>query len=57
VALLDRIRTRPIEALDAMTPASGKVPASVRLLRWMFVTGRHHERFRSMATRLLGSRS
>ena len=56
VALLDRIRTRPIEALDAMTPANGAAPASVRLLRWMFVTGRHHRRFRSMAARLLGSR-
>jgi MoaA/NifB/PqqE/SkfB family radical SAM enzyme len=57
VALLDRIRTRPMEALEAMTPASGKAPASVRLLRWMFVTGRHHQRFRSMAARLLGSPS
>jgi MoaA/NifB/PqqE/SkfB family radical SAM enzyme len=57
VALLDRIRTRPIEALDAMTPDGGKAPAGVRLLRWMFVTGRHHQRFRSAAARLLGSRS
>ena len=58
VALLDRIRTQPIETLDEMTPAgSGGGPASVRVLRWMFVTGPHHDRFRAVAARLLGSRS
>ena len=56
VALLDRIRTQPIETLDEMSAgASGAV--SVRVLRWMFVTGAHHERFRAAAARLLGSRS
>jgi len=29
----------------------------VRALRWMFVTGRYHDRFRAVAARLLGSRS
>jgi hypothetical protein len=29
----------------------------VRLLRWMFVTGPHHDCFRGVAARLLGSRS
>jgi hypothetical protein len=57
VALLDRIRTQPIKALDAMMPASGSGAASVRVLRWMFVTGRHHDRFRAVAARLLGTRS
>ena len=57
VALLDRIRTEPIKALDEMMPAGGSGPASVRALRWMFVTGPHHDRFRAVAARLLGSRS
>jgi hypothetical protein len=35
--------------------ASGAV--SVRVLRWMFVTSPHHDRFRAVAARLLGSRS
>jgi len=29
----------------------------VRALRWMFVTGRYHDRFRAVAARVLGSRS
>lgn len=57
VALLDRIRTQPIEALDEIMRASGRGAVSVRLLRWMFVTGPHHDRLRSVAARLLGSRS
>jgi MoaA/NifB/PqqE/SkfB family radical SAM enzyme len=57
VALLDRIRTEPIKALDEMMPESGSGPASVRALRWMFVTGPHHDRFRAVAARLLGARS
>jgi MoaA/NifB/PqqE/SkfB family radical SAM enzyme len=57
VALLDRLREQPLQALDEMTSANGAGPASVRLLRWMFVTGRHHDRFRAVAARLLGSRS
>jgi hypothetical protein len=29
---------------------------SVRVLRWMFVTGSHHDRFHTVAARLPGSR-
>ena len=57
VALLDRIRTRPLETLDEIMPASGGGAVSVRVLRWMFVTGPHHDRFRTVAARLLRSRS
>ena len=57
VALLDRIRTQPIKTLDEMMPASASGAVNVRVLRWMFVTGRHHNRFRAVAARLLGSRS
>jgi hypothetical protein len=57
VALLDRIRTQPIKALDEMMPESGSEAAGMRALRWMFVTGPYHSRFRSVAARLLGSRS
>src|SRR4030095_16958108 len=57
VALLDRIRTQPITTLDEMMPAGASGPTSVRALRWMFVTGRYHERLRAVAARLLRSRS
>jgi len=57
VALLDRIRTQPIKTLDEMMQASASGAVSVRVLRWMFVTGPHHGRFRAVAARLLGSRS
>ena len=57
VALLDRIRTQPLQTLDEIMPASGSGAASVRVLRWMFVTGSHHDRFRALAARLLSSRS
>ncbi len=56
VALLDRIRTQPIAALDEITPASASGAQSVRALRWMFVTGPYHDRFRAVAARLLGSK-
>ena len=55
VSLLDEIRATPIETLAQMSSAGnargGRPPASVRLLTWMFVTGRHHQRFRRLATR------
>ena len=57
VALLDRIRTQPLKTLDEITPASGGGAVSVRVLRWMFLTGPHHDRFRAVAGRLLRSRS
>ena len=57
VALVDRLRTQPMETINDMLPADGDGPVSVKLLRWMFVTSRHRDRFRSVAARLLGSRS
>lgn len=57
VALLDRIRTQPLNAIDEMLPVHREAPASVRFLRWIFVTSRHRDRFRSVAARLLGARS
>ena len=56
VALLDRIRTQPIKALDEIMPAGASGAVSVRVLRWMFVTNPHRDRFRAVAARLLGSR-
>jgi hypothetical protein len=55
VALLDRLRTEPMRTIDEMLPAGGKPPASVNVLRWMFLTGPHRNRFRALATRLLSS--
>ena len=57
VALLDRIRTQPVKTLEQIMPERGGGAVSVRVLRWMFVTGRHRDRFRAVAARLLGSRS
>ena len=57
VALIDRLRAQPVETLNDMMPADGRGPVSVRLLRWMFVTGRHRDRFRAIVARLLGARS
>ena len=58
VALLDRIRTQPVKALDEMmSGTTGGGAASVKVLRWMFVTGPQHDRFRAVAARLLGSRT
>ena len=57
VALLDRIRTQPAKTLDEIMPAGAGAAASVRVLRWMFVTGPLHERFRATAARLLGPQS
>ena len=56
VSLLDEIRAAPIQTLARMsTPgvaaAGSQPPASVRLLTWMFVTSRHHQTFRRLATR------
>ena len=57
VALLDRIRTQPVKTLDEIMPASAGAAASVRVLRWMFLTGPLHGRLRAAAARLLGSGS
>lgn len=57
VALLDRLRARPMETIDEMLPNGSDGPISVRLLRWGLVTSRHRRHFRAVAARLLGSRS
>ena len=44
------------ETIDEMLPADGEGPKSVKVLRWMFVTSRYRDRFRSIAGRLLGAR-
>lgn len=52
VSLLDEIRDAPIQTLGRMsTPQTAQPPASVRLLTWMFVTSRHHDTFRRLASR------
>lgn len=57
VSVLDDIRRAPIETLARMsaTGMSGghPAPASLRLLTWMFVTSRHHQTFRRLASRAL----
>ena len=57
VALLDRLRAQPTRTIDEMMPAGGQGPTSVKMLRWLFVTSRHRDRFRWLASRVLGSRS
>ena len=60
VALLDRLREHPMETIEEMLPPGNghgrQAQRSVRLLRWMFVTSRHRDRFRMVAARLLGAR-
>jgi MoaA/NifB/PqqE/SkfB family radical SAM enzyme len=55
VSLLDEIRAAPIQTLARMSTrgaaAGPRPPASVRVLTWMFVTSRHHQTFRRLATR------
>ena len=55
VSLLDDIRRAPIETLSRMratgTGGGHPAPASLRLLTWMFVTSRHHQTFRRLASR------
>lgn len=55
VSLLDEIRETPMETLGRMSSTgsggTARPPASVQVLTWMFVTGRHHRTFRRLATR------
>lgn len=55
VSLVDDIRESPLETLGRLTSGSGtdgrRPPASVRLLTWLFVTSRHHQTFRRLASR------
>jgi hypothetical protein len=57
VSLIDRLRAQPLETLDEMLPPDGDGPRSVKLLRWMFLTSRHRNRFRSVAAWVLRSRT
>ncbi len=60
VGLLDELRSRPLETLQALVAghraAGGRPPVSVTLLTWMFVTGRPRRLFRRLAVRTLGIR-
>jgi MoaA/NifB/PqqE/SkfB family radical SAM enzyme len=61
VAQVDELRENPQLALAQWFPASSggdgpTLPAAVRLLRWAFVTAPQRDRFRSVASRLLGAR-
>jgi MoaA/NifB/PqqE/SkfB family radical SAM enzyme len=55
VSVLDELRESPLETLRRLASGSGdsaaRPPASVRLLTWMFVTSRHHDTFRRLASR------
>jgi MoaA/NifB/PqqE/SkfB family radical SAM enzyme len=55
VSVLDDLRETPIETVRRLASGSGDTasvpPASVRLLTWMFVTSRHHDTFRRLASR------
>lgn len=57
VALLDELRQRPLEALADLTsaqePGAPAPPVSVKLLRWMFVTGPQRRLFRRAVLRVL----
>lgn len=59
VAQLDQLRQRPLETIAEMVPqhgdAAARTPATVRALRWMFITSRFRHRFRSAAARMLGA--
>jgi MoaA/NifB/PqqE/SkfB family radical SAM enzyme len=58
VAQLDQLRERPVETLtEWFSPAAGTAaPVSVRLLQWMFLTGRPRRLFRRAAVHLFGLR-
>ena len=59
MALLDRLRSKPMETLDEMLPpddgTARHAPWSVRLLRSMFVTSPYRHWFRAAAGKLLGA--
>jgi len=56
VAQLDELRQRPLDTLAGWFPAGSAVrmPVPVRVLRWMFVTGRQRELFRRVAAQIFG---
>jgi MoaA/NifB/PqqE/SkfB family radical SAM enzyme len=57
VAFIDSLREKPLEVLDQLTAGttlSGRrVPRSVGLLRWMFLSGPRRDLFRRLALRTL----
>jgi MoaA/NifB/PqqE/SkfB family radical SAM enzyme len=57
VGLLDELRQRPLETFSRLLPegtnSAEALPASLRMLRWMFVTGPRRRIFRTAALRLL----
>jgi hypothetical protein len=44
-----------MRTLEEMVQPGAGGPVSVRFLRWMFITSRYRDRFRSMAARLLNA--
>jgi MoaA/NifB/PqqE/SkfB family radical SAM enzyme len=61
VAQVDALRENPLNTLSEwFTPVPGravaKLPITVRVISWMFVTSRHREVFRHAAQRVLGIR-
>lgn len=61
VAQLDELRERPLDTLMewfSQTPgAAADLPRSVRLLKWMFITGPRRQFFRNAALRVFGAPS
>ena len=58
VGLLDELREEPLVTLERLLAGhrvhSTHVPMSVKVLRWMFVTGSQRDRFRRLAMRAFG---
>jgi hypothetical protein len=59
VAVLDRFRAEPLDTIVEMLSKDGKdgsledVPRAVRLLAWLFVTGRHAPFCKRVAVKVL----
>jgi hypothetical protein len=59
-ALLDELREHPRESIvQLLSPAgsegnAAELPASVRILTWMFLSSRNHGMFSKAALRILG---
>jgi MoaA/NifB/PqqE/SkfB family radical SAM enzyme len=60
VAQLDELREHPLETMAAWFSSSPelapRLPVSVQVLRWMFITGSQRTFFRNAALRLFGAR-
>jgi hypothetical protein len=59
VAQVDELREHPLDTLaEWFSPQPGmtpRLPVSVRLLRWMFITGSQRRFFRTTAARIFGA--